>query len=57
MPNKFVPINTSEIKIYFFSSGRKDTISEVSITVLNYFALQTSQLYPGKYVTATYGSD
>jgi hypothetical protein len=52
-----VPINTSELKIYFLSSDKEAMGTKVSVTGLIDAAVQTSQLYPGKYVADAYDND
>jgi hypothetical protein len=47
-----VPINTSELKIYFLSPDKEDMGTKVSVTGLTDVAVETSQLCPGKYVAA-----
>jgi hypothetical protein len=52
-----VPINTSELKIYFLSSDKEDMGTKVNVTGLTDVAVQTSHLCPRKYVAAVYDND
>jgi hypothetical protein len=54
--HKFMPIDTSEIKMYFFPSDKEVMCTEVSATGLTSVAMQTSQLCPRKLVAAAYDS-
>jgi hypothetical protein len=46
-----MPINTSELKIYF-SSNKEDMGTKLSVTGLNDVAVETSHLCPRKYFAA-----